>query len=70
MKYAQIYAVEKMCKVLKVSKSAYYNWLKNPTSQKQKEDKKLLAIIYEVYFKSKKTYRSPRISKELQMIGY
>ena len=43
-----------MCKVLKVSVSGYYYWLKNPVSSRAIKEQELLASIYKVYDSSKK----------------
>ena len=69
MNYKNIFPIEKMCKVLKVSSSSYYNWVKKPISKKQKRDDFLLFKIKAAHIKSKGTYGSPRITKELNMKG-
>ena len=38
-------SVEKMCDILKVSRSGYYSWLKRPESSRTIKDKKILAIL-------------------------
>jgi len=53
MNYKSIFPIEKMCKVLKVSSSSYYNWMKKPVSKKQQRDEKLLIKIKAVHVKSK-----------------
>jgi transposase InsO family protein len=55
-----------MCKVLRVSKSGYYKWLKSSPSKWVLENKVLTEQIRKIYQKSKKTYGSPRITSELQ----
>lgn len=60
------FPVEKMCKVLKVSKSGYYKWLKSKPPKRFKENQVLLMKIREIHNKSKKTYGSPRITEELR----
>lgn len=63
------FSIEKMCKVLNVSTSGYYYWMKHPVSKREKRNKELLCKIKQVYDKSKRTYGSPRITKELNMTG-
>lgn len=55
-----------MCKVLKVSTSGYYKWLKQVPSKRKQRRKMLLEAIQVVYNDSKKIYGSPRITAELQ----
>jgi putative transposase len=45
-----------MCQVLEVSRSAYYDWLKRPESNRKKADKKLVEEIKREHKKSYKTY--------------
>jgi transposase InsO family protein len=54
-----------MCKVLKVSKSGYYKWLKSSPSKRALDNKVLTEQIRQIYQKSKQTYGSPRITSEL-----
>jgi putative transposase len=56
-----------MCKVLGVSKSGYYSWLKRKPSKRAIENQKLMEQIRQVYKKSKYTYGSPRITEELKI---
>ena len=56
----------KMCKVLRVSRSAYYSWLKRVPSIKKKEDKKLKKEIQYIYKVHKGNYGLPRITEELR----
>jgi len=58
-----------MCKVLKVSVSGYYYWLKNPVSSRAIKEQELLVSIHKVYDNSKKRYGSPRITCELRELG-
>lgn len=55
-----------MCKVLKVSRSGYYSWLKNKPSKREVENRELLDQIREVHLESRKTYGAPRITAELR----
>jgi transposase InsO family protein len=50
-----------------VSRSAYYKWLKNGTSQKRKEaDKELLILIKQIVERHQHRYGSPRVQAELR----
>ena len=59
-----------MCKVLRVSRSSYYSWLKRNPSIRSIENQKLSDRIKEIYKLSKKTYGSPRVTIKLQEEGY
>jgi len=55
-----------MCKVLRVSRSGYYEWLKRTPSKREIENQNLMEHIRNIYKKSKRTYGSPRITRELK----
>jgi putative transposase len=55
-----------MCKVFKVSRSSYYEYLKGSVSQRAQLNEKLLVLIQEVHQKSKQRYGSPRIYQALK----
>jgi transposase InsO family protein len=55
-----------MCKVLKVSRSGYYNSLKCTVSKRAKENANLLSLIKQEHKKSKERYGSPRIHQALK----
>lgn len=59
-----------MCKVFKVSKSGYYQWLKAKSSKRWLENEVLLMQIKDIFKASHNTYGSPRITKELIELGY
>ena len=63
------FSIEKMCKVFKVKRSGYYRWLGAGESKRTREDKVLIDHIQRIFLKSKKTYGSPRIKRELQVEG-
>jgi len=58
-----------MCHIFKVSKSGYYQWLKNEPSKRWQENEELLKKIQEIFNLSHKTYGSPRITEELRAGG-
>ena len=66
----QLFPIEKMCKVLKVSRASHYRWRKQKITARQQltisvKERKTL-----IYFESKQRYGSPRITLELQSFGY
>ncbi len=58
-----------MCRVLEVSKSGYYAWLKRPLSKGALKDIELTKQIRKIHEKSKGTYGAPRIHAELAADG-
>ena len=57
------------CKVLEVSRSGFYAWMKRPESERQKQNDKLLEEIRKSHVDSRKTYGSPRIHADLKSNG-
>ena len=64
-----MFAVEKMCKALKVSKSGYYDWLNRKPSARQINNQEALKLIKQIYEESKGRYGSPKITQELRKSG-
>ena len=58
-----------MCKVLKVSRSGYYDWKDRPPSRRSREDAALIDEIHQSHKRSRETYGSPRVHAELRSIG-
>ncbi len=71
MKYAFIerhherFTVTRMCNLMDVSQSAYYDWLKRPESLRSLEDRRLGAKVKESHEKSRETYGARRILNDL-----
>jgi putative transposase len=63
------YGVATMCRVLEVSRSGYYAWLKRETSARDKANVALLEVIKDIHKESDKTYGAPRVHAELQDRG-
>lgn len=55
-----------MCRVLQVSRSGYYTWLKRPESNRSRENRQLVEQIRNIHEQSRRTYGSPRVHAELQ----
>lgn len=69
MEHSYLFPVEKMCKVLKTSRSSYYNWLNGKCSKRAESNAAMTREIRIVYNNSKGTYGSPRIAQELNKNG-
>lgn len=65
-----LFTIEKMCKVLQVSCSGYYKWKGRPISKRALKKNELKQEITAIYFASKQRYGSPRITFELNSLGY
>ncbi len=59
-----------MCKVFKISKIGYYNWLQNGDSGRWNENQKLLVEIKRIFQNSGQSYGSPRMTEELRSLGH
>ena len=64
------FSVRRMCKVLKVSSSGFYAWLKRRESRRKRDDALLLQAVRRVHQESRGTYGSPRIHTELKEEGW
>ncbi len=63
------YPVAMMCRLLEVSTSGYYAWLKRPASLRSREDAILLEKIRWFHLRSRGTYGVPRIHLDLREDG-
>lgn len=52
-----------MCRVLNVSKSGFYAWIKNPESKRTRENRKLVIKIKSIHKKSNNVYGSRKITR-------
>jgi len=67
--HSSSHGVQKMCRVLGVSRSGYYGWKKKPEGKRKKENEKILIKINESYNKNEGRYGSPRITEDLRADG-
>ena len=63
------FPIEMMAKVLNVSKSGYYTYLKRSISSRKIENLRLLEKIKRIYIEGREVYGSPRIYRELKKEG-
>ena len=59
------HSIARMAKVLKVSESGYYKWLRqleSPLTEKEKEDLEITKEIYDIYRSSKGSYGSRKVT--------
>ena len=58
-----------VCRVLKVSRSGYYDWKDRPLSKRARDNIALTKKIREIHTRSRQTYAYPRVHAELKAIG-
>jgi len=63
------FKVSTMCRVMAVSKSSYYHWLKSPVSDLAREDEVLKPLIKSIFEDSRQTYGARRICRKLKKEG-
>lgn len=68
--YQKEFPVGKMCKIFKVSKSGFYGKRHYISSNRNNENRALLAEIRRIHEQSKASYGSPRITDELKSRGF
>ena len=75
MKFALIFArsvafpIAMMCRLLAVSTSGFYAWLKRPQSTRVKDDARLALDVAAAHKRSRGRYGSPRVHAELKARG-
>ena len=67
--HQDLYDIELMCRLLKVSSSGYYGWLKRAVSQREMANQKLFNHIQRVFHENRQVYGSIRVWKALQKEG-
>jgi putative transposase len=63
------FSIERMSKMLGVSRSSYYSFTKRIPSKRNLDEERLLLKIRKIYEASRQTYGSPRIHAELKDQG-
>jgi putative transposase len=63
------YSVSMLCKVLKISRSGYYDWKNRPPSKRATENTALTERIREIHHRSRETYGYLRVHAELRALG-
>lgn len=64
------FPVRRMCRVLGLSTSGYYAWLKRPLSRRTVGNEELLRQIQRIFVRSRSTYGRPRVHAELRDEGH
>ena len=64
------FGVTRLCQKLRVSKSGYYRWLRDPLGKRGAENIRLKQRIFAIFGESKRIYGSPRIHAQMKREGY
>ncbi len=67
--HRQDYSVQRMCAVLGVATSGFYDWLRRQPSQRQQANEALVLRIRDIHEAHRQTYAYPRIHAELREAG-
>lgn len=68
--HQKVFPIEKMCQVLNVSYSGYYRHKSKTISNRIRTMNAIKEKITSIYFESKQRYGSPRITTELNALGF
>ena len=68
-RYSSHFKVSKMCRIMDVSRSGYYAFIKRPESELSKRQKAVLAEIKIIHKENYEIYGAPRITAELNNKG-
>jgi len=60
------YRVERMCRLLTLSRSAYYRWLKKPKSRRDVENERIKQEIRRIYAEGRGEYGTPTVWEALR----
>ena len=63
------YPVKRLCELVEVSRSSFYEWASRPLSVHYLDDVELANEIYEIHVASRRTYGSPRVAGQLHNTG-
>jgi putative transposase len=64
------FSINTMCRVLKVSTSGYYKWLKGKNAPKKTDRPVLIERVKELHIETRGSYGARRISKQLREEGF
>jgi putative transposase len=63
------FPIQVMCRVLRVSRGGFYQWLHTPMSERAIEDQRLLGVIRDSYVASSGVYGARRVFGDLREAG-
>ena len=65
----KVFPISKLCKVMKVTRSGYYNWRRRPHSERTEANKALIPLVLQIHIESGATYGSRRMARALRAMG-
>ena len=68
-RHAKVFKISSLCRVLDVHPSGYYAWLKQPLSNRAKEDRRQTALIKQSWLESGTIYGYRKVYDDLQELG-
>ena len=68
-RYKKAWPITLMCKVLKLSVSAYYTWRIRPESVRKRENESLIILVRSIHVKMCQSYGTRRMAKALRKLG-
>ena len=63
------HSVRMMCRLLRVSRSGYYDWCNRSESTRQRRGRILMPLVRQVYLESRGVYGARKIHRELRAMG-
>ncbi len=63
------HSVRTMCRLLRVSRSGYYDWCNRGESIRRSRDRALMPLVHQVYLESRGVYGARKIHRELRAMG-
>ena len=63
------FPIQRLCRVLEVSRSGYYAWAKRKPSKRARDDEALAVRVKAAHEKARRVYGSPRVQRQLAREG-
>jgi len=63
-------SLNELCRILDVSRSAYYAWRQAEPTTREKDDEELLPLVRMIFHKHRRRYGARRVAEELQDGGH
>jgi len=67
--HQQQYSVQILCRTMRVNRSGYYAWIKEPKSPRQREDDRLTGLIKQSWLESGCLYGYRKVHADLRYLG-